>query len=126
MSIDAGSNGIGRMLDIMRNVAHMEQGNGLVLGEYLGDKKFQIEEHVFKEGEYQCLEGVFDKELEFTFEDKTEARAGGSGYAQFESHDHDVKWIKKKITLHTTLEKGDIVLAYQFGDEDYVIIGKVV
>jgi len=120
------TNGIGRMLNVMRGMARMEQGNGLVLGEYLGGKKFQIEEHVFEEGEYQCLEGLFDKELKFTYRGKTEARAGGSGYAQFESHDHDVKWKEETIVLHSTLEKGDIVLCYQFGDEGYVIIGKVV
>ena len=126
MSVDSGTDGIGRMLKVMRNVAAGARGNGIVLGEYLGDGKFKIGDHTFLKGEYLISEHLTDYTMKISLDEKTETRAGGSGYGQFDSHDHDVKWEEVEMNFKSTLKKGDSVICYQFGDEEFVIIDKVV
>jgi hypothetical protein len=71
-------------------------------------------------------EHLTDYEIEITPDDwKSEETGGGSSYAQFESHSHEIKG-KKKITVHGALKKGDKVYLLSYNDgKKYFVIDRV-
>lgn len=58
---------------------------------------------------------------------KTQPRAGGSGEAKYESHDHDIVIEKKKIWHWNHLKAGErVILVRQQEGQKYVVIDRVV
>lgn len=120
-----GLNPYGRLLSLFQKIAPAQ--NSLIIGEWLGKGKIRVNETTFEEGEYLIDEALTDHEVEVSFTGwETEYRSGGTYAEAFASHNHDIKAQKRKMTIHSTLKKGDAILCYQFGDEQYVVIGKVV
>lgn len=118
-----GTNPYGRFLEVMRNMADRENAAGIVPGEYLGDGRFQIGDHTFDSDEVGMIQN------QIVIDSHTFVIPG------IESQTHTVT---KDVTIgeETTsvsfsvsvppLEKGDTIIAYQFDDEEFVILGKVV
>lgn len=56
----------------------------------------------------------------------TEDRSGGSGYAAFSSHNHNINMTKKKITVHNGLVKGDsVIMIRQQGGQKYIVVDRL-
>lgn len=56
----------------------------------------------------------------------TENTSGGSGYALFESHKHELKG-KKHIIVHNQLKSGEkVVLIKEQGGQRYIVLDRVV
>lgn len=55
----------------------------------------------------------------------TETQAGGSGYPQFASHDHDYIG-RKKIMIYNCLKVGEkVLLLRRQGGQDYIILDRI-
>lgn len=120
-------NGIDKLVMVMRKEGERNNPDPLVLGEMTASDKCNIKGMDFEGDDLYFADHLLDHEIDVTIEGwKTEARSGGSGYAEFASHDHDIKINKKKMKVHTTLKEGDTVLCYRISDDKYVIIEKVV
>ena len=117
-----GTNPYGRLLQLMCDAS--PDYNGIVKGEYLGGGRFQIGGHTFDRDEVLLIQNeiVIDG-AKFTI-------------PGLEAQEHTVK---RSVTHYQygeeefsfkisvpAIEKGDTVIAYQFGDEEFVIIGKAV
>ena len=58
---------------------------------------------------------------------QTQNRAGGSGFSEYASHNHDIVIDRLKITVHNKLEAGDrVLLVRQQGGQKYVVLDRVV
>ena len=72
-------------------------------------------------------EHLKDHETEVTISQeygwKTKKKSGGSGYALFEEHDHDIEITKLKIKVHGALKVGDKVhiLSFAHGKHYYIL-----
>ena len=117
-----GTNASGRMLDLMKRVAPKTQG--LVLGEYLGNKKFQIGEMTLERKDYMILQNKI-KIDNVTFnvpimkkKTHTVTRSVTDSWGKTETFSFEV--------TVPALKKGDQVVAYQLGDGAFVILGRVV
>ena len=56
----------------------------------------------------------------------TEQRGGGSGYAAFETHNHDLNKAKTTITIHNGLVKGDeVILVRQQDGQKYLVLDRI-
>ena len=117
-----GTNAYGRMLDLMKRAAPKTQG--LVLGEYLGNKKFQIGEMTLERKDYMILQNKI-KIDNVTFNvpimkkrTHTVTRSVTDSWGKTETFSFEV--------TVPALKKGDQVVAYQLGDGAFVILGRVV
>ena len=75
-------------------------------------------------------EHLTDYEIETTIANeygwKTQKRSGGSGDAEFESHDHDIIHARKKIKIHGALKVNDkVVLIRQSGGQFYLVLDRL-
>ena len=118
-----GTNPYGRLLKLMQTTAADELPEGIVKGEYLGKGKFSIGAHTFERKEVVLIQNeiIIDGE---TFklpglekQKHTIERTVNTYYGE--------KTIKIEVSV-PVLKAGDAIIAYQFGDEEYVILGKVV
>ena len=129
-----GTNGIGRMLDIIRAAGRTSSDDtGIVYGEYLGNKKFLVGDITLEPGDYVLLQNqikidgkVFN--LPGLVEQKKTVKRTVTHYHYDDDSDknHEVKESFEFDVIVPQLEKGDPVIAYQFGNEEFVIFGKVV
>ena len=117
-----GTNPYGRMLDLMKKSTPKTQG--LVLGEYLGDKKFQIGEMTLERKDYMILQNkikidnvTFDVPI-MKKKTHTVTRSVTDSWGKTETFSFEV--------TVPALKKGDQVVAYQLGDGAFVILGRVV
>lgn len=68
---------------------------------------------------------VLDHYVDITVSHVTEDRAGGGGYAEFASHNHDYKGCKK-ILVHNGLKIGEkVILVQAQGGQKYVVLDRV-
>ena len=117
-----GTNPYGRMLDLMKKAS--PKTTGLVLGEYLGNKKFQIGEITLERKDYLILQNrikIDGKSFNIPIMKKkkhTVTRSVTDSWGKTETISFDV--------TVPALKKGDQVIAYQLGDGAYVILGRVV
>ena len=117
-----GTNPYGRLLDIMRQSAQKEIPSGLVMGEYRGGGRFQIGANEFESEDVLIIQNTI------MIDGATFKMPG------LEEQKHTVK---KNVTIAEEtaevsfdvkvpeLEEGDTVIAYQFDDEEYVILGVI-
>ena len=107
MNLPDGTNPYGRMLSLMREASAKDAATGLVLGEYLGNKKFLLGDHTFEDGEYMIVQNTIN--------------IGGKSFKVpgLEAQQNEIASVPQ-------LAKGDAVVAYQFDDAEFVILGKVV
>ena len=117
-----GTNPYGRFLELMKNSA--PKVKGIIRGEYLAAGKFRIGDQTLSPGDYTLVQNTFILDGHtFTIPglspqthtvSRTVTHYGG-GRETF-SFSFEVP----------AMVKGDRVVAYQFGDGGYVILGKVV
>lgn len=73
----------------------------------------------------QLTDAVRDYDVDIEVSHVTETRAGGSGYPQYESHDHDYKG-RKKIHVYNGLHSGEVVLmGREAGGQTYYVISRL-
>lgn len=87
----------------------------------------QIDQKLTVSGEQLALcRTVTDYDTDMTVDHITEARAGGTQYASYESHDHQYKG-RKPFTVHHKLLSGDkVALLRANGGQKYLVIDRVV
>ena len=68
---------------------------------------------------------VRDFSVDITVSHTTENRAGGGGYAEFASHNHDYTG-RKKIIVHNGLSVGEsVILIQQAGGQEFVVLSRL-
>lgn len=70
-------------------------------------------------------DAVRDYDVDITVNHTTEDAAGGSGYAEYASHNHGYKG-RKRITVHNGLTPGEsVVILRQLGGQEYLVISRI-
>lgn len=70
-------------------------------------------------------DAVRDYDVDITVNHTTENAAGGSGYAEYASHNHGYKG-RKRITVHNGLMPGEsVVMLRQLGGQEYLVISRI-
>ncbi len=68
---------------------------------------------------------VRDFSVDITVSHTTENRAGGGGYAEFASHNHDYTG-RKKIIVHNSLSVGEsVILIQQAGGQEFIVLSRL-
>lgn len=68
---------------------------------------------------------VKDFSVDITVSHTTENRAGGGGYAEFASHNHDYTG-RKKIIVHNGLSVGEsVILIQQAGGQEFIVLSRL-
>ncbi len=68
---------------------------------------------------------VRDFSVDITVSHTTENRAGGGGYAEFASHNHDYTG-RKKIIVHNGLSVGEsVILIQQAGGQEFIVLSRL-
>lgn len=70
-------------------------------------------------------DAVRDYDVDITVNHATENTTGGSGYAEYASHNHGYKG-RKRITVHNGLTPGEsVVMLRQLGGQEYLVISRI-
>lgn len=68
---------------------------------------------------------VRDYTVDITVSHSTENKSGGSGDAEFASHNHDYKG-RKKIIVHNGLAVGEsVILIQQAGGQEFIVLSRL-
>lgn len=68
---------------------------------------------------------VRDYDVDITVNHTTENKSGGSGDAQFESHNHAYSG-RKRITVHNGLSVGEsVILIQQSGGQEFIVLSRL-
>lgn len=68
---------------------------------------------------------VRDYSVDITVSHTTENRAGGGGYAEYASHNHDYTG-RKKIIVHNGLAVGEsVILVQQAGGQEFIVLSRL-
>ena len=88
--------------------------------------KIQVDQKsIYTEKMLVLARDVTDYEVDIEVKHLTEKRAGGSGAAAYESHDHEYKG-RKKIKIYNALIVGDwVVLGRIQGGKRFVVLDRV-
>lgn len=98
-----------------------------VLGEVISEAPLVIRvgENELDEDFLILSDNVRDFEVDIEVNHITEKRAGGGGYAEYASHDHDYKG-RKKIIIYNGLKIGEkVVMIQQSGGQLFFIANRV-
>lgn len=120
-----------QLLQTMQRLIQQTQGSSDLsdwcLGEVIGVAPLTIRIEGKDEVTEEFLEltdAVRDYDVDITVSHTTENRGGGSGYAEFQSHNHDYKG-RKKITVHNGLHVGEtVILLRQSGGQGFVVLSR--
>lgn len=105
-----------------------------IVGSVIGIEplKIKVSNTLILEEEFlELTRNVTDYESEVSitkeYDWKTRDKSGGSGYAAFENHNHDIVTEKKKIKIHNALKPDDKVLMLRkSGGQEFIIIDRMV
>ena len=98
-----------------------------VLGEVISETPLVIRvgENELDEDFLILSDNVRDFEVDIEVNHITEKRAGGGGYAEYASHDHDYKG-RKKIIIYNGLKIGEkVVMIQQSGGQLFFVANRV-
>lgn len=98
-----------------------------VLGEVISEAPLVIRvgENELDEDFLILSDNVRDFEVDVEVNHITEKRAGGGGYAEYASHDHDYKG-RKKIIIYNGLKIGEkVVMIQQSGGQLFFVANRV-
>lgn len=98
-----------------------------VLGEVISEAPLVIRvgENELDEDFLILSDNVRDFEVDIEVNHITERRAGGGGYAEYASHDHDYKG-RKKIIIYNGLKIGEkVVMIQQSGGQLFFVANRV-
>lgn len=100
----------------------------VVLGEVItvSPLTIRIEQKETLPAEFFLLtRAVLDHYVDIEVNHVTEPRAGGSGLAEYQSHDHDYKG-RKKIMIYNGLRTGEkVILVRRQGGQEFVVWDRV-
>lgn len=119
--------GYERIIRLMRQQGAANNPTPLQFGEMTSATTCMVGDLKLEKDDFLVAEHLTDHEITVSVSGwKTEDKSGGSGYAEFARHKHDIEVSKKKITIHNALKKGDLVLVQRMSDEQYIIIERLV
>lgn len=126
-----GTNPYGRILKLMQEASPKHRG--IVKGEYLGGGRFQIGGHTFDRDEILLIQNEFIVD-DFKFvipgiEEQVHTVKREVTHYYYVSDSDKNSERKEEFEFDVSvppLQKGDMVVAYQFGDEEFVVLGKAV
>lgn len=98
-----------------------------ILGEVISEAPLVIRvgENELDEDFLILSDNVRDFEVDIEVNHITEKRAGGGGYAEYASHDHDYKG-RKKIIIYNGLKIGEkVVMIQQSGGQLFFVANRV-
>lgn len=98
-----------------------------VLGEVISEAPLvvRVGENELDEDFLILSDNVRDFEVDIEVNHITEKRAGGGGYAEYASHDHDYKG-RKKIIIYNGLKIGEkVVMIQQSGGQLFFVANRV-
>lgn len=117
--------------NVMRSLVAQTVGgmnlSDFVLGEVVSETPLviRIGENDLDEDFLILSDNVRDFEVDIEVKHTTEKRAGGGGYAEYASHDHDYKG-RKKIIIYNGLKIGEkVVLIRQAGGQLFFVVNRV-
>lgn len=100
----------------------------VVFGEVTKESPLEItvDQKLILTSEFLVLSrNVTEYEFEMTVDHITEKAVGGSGYAMYESHDHQYKG-RKKFIAHNQLKQGEkVILAICQGGQKYIVLDRI-
>ena len=108
---------------MMRDMADRENAAGIVPGEYMGDGRFQIGDHTFDSDEVVMIQN------QIVIDDHAFVIPGTESQTHTVTKEVTIGEETAEVSFFVSvppLEKGNSIIAYQFNDEEYVILGKVV
>lgn len=87
--------------------------------------KLEQQEEALTEEFLILTDAVRDYHVDISVNHTTENMGGGSGYAEFASHNH--KYVgKKKITVHNALAVGEsVLLVQQQGGQEFIVLSRI-
>lgn len=120
-----------QMQEVVKNTNEAGQPADYVFGTVTKASPLQIQvsqKIVLTDAQLALTRNVTDYEVNVSITGwKTQTKSGGSGYAEFASHNHDVEISKSKMTIHNALKVGDkVVMMKQKGGQQYLVIDRVV
>lgn len=94
--------------------------------ETVGPLSIRIEQKEIVTEEFLILpDAVRDHDVDIEVSHVTENRAGGGGYAEFASHNHDYTG-RKRIRVYNGLHAGEqVILLRQAGGQEFVVLSRV-
>ncbi len=97
------------------------------LGEVIGVGPLTIrveQKDIVSEEFLELTDAVRDYNVDIEVSHTTENRSGGSGYAEFASHNHDYKG-RKRITVYNGLHVGEtVILLRQAGGQSFLVVSR--
>lgn len=97
------------------------------LGEVIGVNPLKIrveQKDVVTEEFLELTDAVRDYNVDIEVKHTTENRAGGGGYAEFASHNHDYMG-RKRITVYNSLHVGEtVILLRQAGGQSFLVVSR--
>jgi hypothetical protein len=120
-----------QMQEVVKNTNEAGQPADYVFGTVNKASPLQIQvsqKIVLTDAQLALTRNVTDYEVNVSITGwKTQTKSGGSGYAEFASHNHDIEISKSKMTIHNALKVGDkVVMMKQKGGQQYLVIDRVV
>ena len=117
--------------DVAKNTNEAGQPADYVFGTVTKASPLQIQvsqKITLSEAQLALTRNVTDYEVNVSITGwKTQTKSGGSGYAEFASHNHDIEISKQKMTIHNALKVGDkVVMVKQKGGQQYLVVDRVV
>ena len=94
--------------------------------ETVGPLSIRIEQKEIVTAEFlELTDAVRDYDVDIEVMHVTEKRAGGGGYAEYASHDHDYRG-RKKIRVYNGLHVGEpVYLLRQAGGQSFLVLSRV-
>jgi hypothetical protein len=94
--------------------------------ETVGPLSIRIEQKEVVTAEFlELTDAVRDYDVDIEVMHVTEKRAGGGGYAEYASHDHDYRG-RKKIRIYNGLHVGEpVYLLRQAGGQSFLVLSRV-
>lgn len=94
--------------------------------ETVGPLSIRIEQKEIVSAEFlELTDAVRDYDVDIEVMHVTEKRAGGGGYAEYASHDHDYRG-RKKIRVYNGLHVGEpVYLLRQAGGQSFLVLSRV-
>ncbi len=120
-----------RFVDVIKDIAtttvSASEPMEVIIGEVVGVNPLAIKidpKLTLQEGNIVLTKNTCEWTMEMSVDHVTENRAGGGGYAEFASHNHDYVG-RKKYLVHNQLVMGDkVILLKETGGQRYIALDR--
>lgn len=122
------SNILPALQQVIANSLNADKPTDIVMGEVMSVNPLSIkveQQEILPAEFFSLTRAVLDHYVDIEVNHVTETRAGGSGYAEYESHDHDYKG-RKKIMIYNGLHEGEkVYLLRRRGGQEFLVLDRV-